>query len=173
MKIEKVLVTNFRMLQDLEVNLEDQLSLIIGRNNCGKTSFLTVLERFLGSQSTSNHFTYEDFNCDFQNELFASIQSGGADWDKQPRKGIELILYISYDAEDDLEPIHALLMDLDENNHHLVLRFRYILSAGDMERLVRDFADFHQRTAEPAGPGFRGFPPADSGARHYRHPGRF
>ena len=149
MKIEKVQVTNFRMLQDLEVNLEDQLSLIIGRNNCGKTSFLTVLERFLGSQSTSNHFTYEDFNCDFQNELFASIQSGGADWDKQPRKGIELILYISYDAEDDLEPIHALLMDLDENNHHVVLRFRYILSAGDMERLVRDFADFHQRTAEP------------------------
>ena len=58
MKIENIHVTNFRILQELKVNLEDQLSLIIGRNNAGKTSFLTVMDRFIGSQSASNHFTY-------------------------------------------------------------------------------------------------------------------
>lgn len=147
MKIEKIHVTNFRMLQELEVNLEDQLSLVIGRNNCGKTSFLTVLERFLGSQSTSNHFTYEDFNCDFQNVLFTFVQSNGADWDKQLQKGIELLIYISYDANDDLEPIHALLMDLDEENHHVILRFQYTLPEDAMDKLVLDFQAFYQRTA--------------------------
>ncbi len=152
MKIEKIHVTNFRMLQDLEVNLEDHLSLVIGRNNCGKTSFLTVLERFLGSQSAANHFTYEDFNCDFQNDLFSSVQCDGTNWDKMHHKGIELVLCICYDAEDDLEPIHALLMDLDENNRHVVLRFRYTLSTGDMEKLVQDFKDYHDRTAVPHAP---------------------
>ena len=147
MKIEKIHVTNFRMLQDLEVNLEDQLSLVIGRNNCGKTSFLTVLERFIGSQSNTNRFTFEDFNCDFQNALFTFVQNSGADWDKQPQKGIELLLYISYDANDDLEQIHTLLMDLDEENHHVILRFQYILPTDNMQKLVLDFQAFYQRTA--------------------------
>ena len=148
MKIERIQVTNFRMLQDLEVNLEDQLSLVIGRNNCGKTSFLTVMDRFIGSQSASNHFTYEDFNCKFQNELFAAVCGNGSNWGKRTNKGIELVLYISYGADDDLEPIHALLMDLDEKNDHVVLRFRYWLSTESMEKLVLDFGAFHQRTAE-------------------------
>lgn len=152
MKIEKIHVTNFRMLQDLEVNLEDQLSLVIGRNNCGKTSFLTVLERFIGSQSTTNRFTFEDFNCEFQDDLFTAVQCGGTDWAKRKTKGIELVLYISYDADDDLEPIHALLMDLDENNHHVILRFQYILPTDSMEKLVQDYQAFHQRTASPDTP---------------------
>lgn len=152
MKIEKIHVTNFRMLQDLEVNLEDQLSLVIGRNNCGKTSFLTVLERFIGSQSTTNRFTFEDFNCEFQDDLFTAVQDGGTDWAKRKTKGIELVLYISYDADDDLEPIHALLMDLDENNHHVILRFQYILPTDSMEKLVQDYQAFHQRTASPDTP---------------------
>ena len=148
MKIENIHVTNFRILQELKVNLEDQLSLIIGRNNAGKTSFLTVMDRFIGSQSASNHFTYEDFNCKFQNELFAAVCENGSNWGKRTNKGIELVLYISYGADDDLEPIHALLMDLDEKNHHVVLRFRYWLSTESMEKLVLDFGAYHQRTAE-------------------------
>jgi len=43
MKIENVQISNFRMLKDLDVDLEDVLSLVIGKNNSGKTSFLCVL----------------------------------------------------------------------------------------------------------------------------------
>lgn len=45
MKIKKAVVKNFRMLKDLEVDFQKGLSLIVGKNNSGKTSFLIILEK--------------------------------------------------------------------------------------------------------------------------------
>lgn len=47
------------MLKDFNFDLEDELSLVIGKNNCGKTSLLSALEKFIGSQSASNNFTFD------------------------------------------------------------------------------------------------------------------
>ncbi len=38
MKISKIKVKNYRLLKDFDIDLEDELSLIIGKNNCGKTN---------------------------------------------------------------------------------------------------------------------------------------
>ena len=38
MKIKKIKIENFRLLKNFELDLEDKLSLVIGKNNCGKTS---------------------------------------------------------------------------------------------------------------------------------------
>lgn len=38
MKIKKLQINNYRMLKDFNFDLEDELSLVIGKNNCGKTS---------------------------------------------------------------------------------------------------------------------------------------
>lgn len=56
MKISKMVINNFRLLKSTEIDLEKELSLIIGKNNCGKTSVLAVLAKFLGEQSTTNNF---------------------------------------------------------------------------------------------------------------------
>ena len=56
MKISKMVINNFRLLKSTEFDLEKELSLIIGKNNCGKTSVLAVLTKFLGEQSTTNNF---------------------------------------------------------------------------------------------------------------------
>ena len=50
MKITKIIINNFRLLKNTEIDLEKELSLIIGKNNCGKTSVLTALAKFLGDQ---------------------------------------------------------------------------------------------------------------------------
>lgn len=57
MKIVKLQVKNFRLLKDLTMNLEKDLSLIIGKNNCGKTSLLLVLEKFLTNSSIKGAFS--------------------------------------------------------------------------------------------------------------------
>ena len=49
MRIDRIQVSNFRSLRNLEVNLEKYLSVVVGKNNSGKTSLLLALERFLGS----------------------------------------------------------------------------------------------------------------------------
>lgn len=38
MKIKKLQINNYRMLKNLNFDLENELSLVIGKNNCGKTS---------------------------------------------------------------------------------------------------------------------------------------
>lgn len=46
MKIKEIKVENFRLLKEFQLELEDDLSLLIGKNNVGKTSLLVVLDKF-------------------------------------------------------------------------------------------------------------------------------
>ena len=49
MVIRQIQVTNFRLLKDLKIDLQPNLSLVVGKNNVGKTSLLIVLDKFLNS----------------------------------------------------------------------------------------------------------------------------
>ena len=51
MRIDKVSKTNYRVLKNIDLDLEKDLSLIIGKNNCGKISVLSILNKFIGNQS--------------------------------------------------------------------------------------------------------------------------
>lgn len=46
MKIKKIQIQNFRLLKNLELDVEDDLSLIVGKNNVGKTSVLSIMDKF-------------------------------------------------------------------------------------------------------------------------------
>ena len=43
MILKKMKVKNFRLLKNFELDFKDDLSLIVGKNNCGKTSALIIL----------------------------------------------------------------------------------------------------------------------------------
>lgn len=64
MKIFKIEVENFRLLRSFSMDLENELSLVIGKNNTGKTSILFVLEKFL-NEPDRNKFLFDDFNIEF------------------------------------------------------------------------------------------------------------
>ena len=68
MKIRQIKIRNFRLLKNFSVDLEDELSLIIGKNNTGKTSILIALEKFI-TPSGKNKITSDDFNLDFKKEI--------------------------------------------------------------------------------------------------------
>ena len=68
MILEKVCVENFRSLRNFETDFKKDLSLIVGRNNCGKTSILSIMNKFLNSNSS--YFDWNDFNLKYQNKLF-------------------------------------------------------------------------------------------------------
>lgn len=70
MKIEKIIVRNFRLLKDFSIDLEDSLSLVIGKNNVGKTSLLLILDQFLGTKGEAKrNFKFNDLNLDAQEQL--------------------------------------------------------------------------------------------------------
>ena len=49
MVLKEIVVENFRLLKNFKLEFKDELSLIIGKNNCGKTSVLIILDKMLNS----------------------------------------------------------------------------------------------------------------------------
>ncbi len=138
MKIIKIEVENFRLLKNFSMDLEEDLSLVIGKNNTGKTSILSVLDKFLNEKSK---FSYDDFNIDFKNELEALIKSGDIPEEFSP-KGIKLKIFIEYNEKDDLSNVSRVLMDLDPNNNKIVLGFEYTTSYTDFLKIKTEYAAF-------------------------------
>lgn len=68
MQIEKVRIEGFRLLQDVEVMLEKSSTVIVGRNNSGKTSFTDIFDRFTGE--TGARFRLEDFSASQRERFF-------------------------------------------------------------------------------------------------------
>jgi predicted ATP-dependent endonuclease of OLD family len=138
MKITQLTITNFRLLKDFSMDLEEELSLVIGKNNTGKTSILSVLDKFLNEKSK---FSYDDLNIDFRKEVEGLIKSEIVPEDFAP-KGIKLKIFIEYNEKDDLSNVSRVLMDLDPDNNKIVLGFEYTISYIDFLQLRADFAIF-------------------------------
>lgn len=60
MQIKKAEVENFRKLKNVTIDLDDSVTLIVGRNNSGKTSLSEVFNKFLGPNNPG--FTFDDFS---------------------------------------------------------------------------------------------------------------
>lgn len=144
MKITKVMINRFRLLKNIEIDLEQDLSLIIGKNNCGKTSVLAVFSKFFGEQGNANGFSFDDFNIDFQNTLFQCIENKD-DWKLHKVKGIELYVFIQYDDTDNLANVSSLMLDLDPENKTVVLKAEYVLDDSAFFLLKETFEKYFER----------------------------
>lgn len=56
-------IQNFRLLDHLRLKVDGDLSVIVGRNNTGKTSIMAVMQKFLGGGES---FVFDDFNNGFK-----------------------------------------------------------------------------------------------------------
>src|SRR5690554_5322343 len=59
MKITNIHVQNFRLLDDITINIEDDITLIVGKNNSGKTSLFEVINLFFNEK---NRISFHDFS---------------------------------------------------------------------------------------------------------------
>lgn len=149
MRISEIKVKNFRLLKNTSIQLEEDLSLILGKNNCGKTSLLIILDKFLNDSP----FSFDDFNSGFRDELKSYLEledSPNASDEPFPFLGISLKLFIEYDEKDDLSNIgDKVIMDLDPENKVIVLGFEYRLLEGEFFNLKNDYNAMNsQREAE-------------------------
>lgn len=142
MKITKIDIQNFRLLKNFSIDLEEELSLVIGKNNTGKTSLLTVLDKFLND---SKSFSYNDFNIDFKKDLKRIVEEGTINEENYTPKGIKLKIFIEYTETDNLANISRVLMDLDPNNNMIVLGFEYALSYENIKKLKSDYQEYKNR----------------------------
>src|SRR3546814_11921552 len=77
MRIVRAKIENFRLLRDVEVGFEERTTLIVGRNNSGKTSIAELFRRLLSGGNLA--FRLEDFSLGSHESFWQALQSYRAD----------------------------------------------------------------------------------------------
>ena len=145
MILKSLRVKNFRLLHDVELQLEERTTVIVGRNNSGKTSLTEVIRRLLGD---SPKFIIEDFS-------FASHQSF---WDayKEYAKGtddkkvrellprIEVAFTFEYDPKKPLGAVGDFVIDLDDTCTQVLVIAQYGLFSGKVADLFKEVSALPQ-----------------------------
>lgn len=138
MLVYKVAVKNFRLLANTELVLEDQTTLIVGRNNSGKTSLSEVIRRFLVDPTPK--FQIEDFSIasydGFCKALKAKNKGQKDDDIRALIPSIELQLLFRYDSQQpELGTLSDFVIDLDPDCNEALVVARYGLRDGAIEAL--------------------------------------
>lgn len=136
MRVQSATVCGFRLLDDVSVTFEEATKIIVGRNNSGKTSFVEVFYKFLGSDKIS--FSIDDFTL----SNLAALSEAGTAWKQAISEresgdaaradeleteamsklpSVTLELEFIYDEKDSLAPISKLILDLDPARHDATL----------------------------------------------------
>lgn len=116
MRIERVKVQNFRLLQNVSLGLEDGTTLIVGRNNCGKTSIAEVFRRLLSDRTPS--FRLEDFSLGSHEGFWTAFNAFHGEIARSDVAAmlpvVRVTLDISYDVDaPDLGQLSECIVDLD------------------------------------------------------------
>lgn len=144
-KLSNVRVDGFRLLESVDIAIEQGATVIVGRNNSGKTSLAEVFDKFLGEHVGA--FRLEDFSAAVRaNFLTAKTARDAAD--SQPEAVIAalprimLTLTFTYDgAEADLGPLSPFIIDLDPACTSAIAQIEYSCSLNKLAPLL-DLSDY-------------------------------
>lgn len=138
MKIINLSISNFRLLDNISIDIENDITLIVGKNNTGKTSLFEIINLFLaGNNKISFHDfsqnSYEIFeNCyqKFKDELFDETNETEKDRiEKEIIRDIPRIILqikIEYDkVQDSLINISDFISDLDDSKAEAFITFKH------------------------------------------------
>ncbi|TGL28298.1 ATP-dependent endonuclease [Leptospira koniambonensis] len=141
MKIKKARIKNFRLLKDVSLTLDNKITLIVGRNNTGKTSLAEIFRSFLNPNGSK--VRYEDFNqsclTGFEEALKAfKLDSKEGDI-RTLIPTIELELVIDYkDDENEYGVLGDFIIDLDDKLFETNILVSYQLKDGKIKEFFQE-----------------------------------
>lgn len=141
MYIHHVEIKNFRLLADVELALEEQTTVIVGRNNSGKTSLSEVMRRLLADGTAA--FQLEDFSSACYDGFCAALDARNTKAEDNVIRSlipsIELRLKLQYDpTQPQLGPLGPFVIDLDAACTEALVVVRYELKDGQLGRFFED-----------------------------------
>lgn len=138
MKIKRATIKNFRLLSDVTILFESETTVIVGRNNSGKTSLTEVFRKFF---SGPHPFVLEDFSLTCHGnfwDCYKRLESGSSpDEVVADMPQIHLILDIEYNLKDsDLGLLSEFIIDLDPTATTARLELKYAVVRERLRDLV-------------------------------------
>ena len=129
---------NFRLLKDITLDLEKdkkkELSLLIGRNNSGKTSFIMLFDKFFRNDTVK--FNYNDFPLSLRDRILAINESTDIN-----ELSVKMILEIQYTKEDSLENISEFILDLDPTKNSVKILFECSINKKNLLKELEPIQD--------------------------------
>lgn len=114
MYIDKMTIKNFRLLKNTTLDFKDNICMMIGRNNSGKTSFLILFEKFYKGIS----FDYNDFSMSLREDINSINENTDVS-----QLAIQLSLKIVYEPNDNLCNLSEFILDLDPQYNNVNILF--------------------------------------------------
>lgn len=144
MKIKTLKIKNFRLLKDVSLSLEDNTTVIVGRNNSGKTSLTEIFRRLTTDKIPS--FSLHDFSipaiASFTNALNKKLSSFDDADIRKELPIIEIKITIEYPKEaDDLGVLGDFIIDLDPDTNTVAIIIQYLLKDGKINALFEGIED--------------------------------
>jgi predicted ATP-dependent endonuclease of OLD family len=141
MYISKIAINNFRLLESVELGLEEQTTVIVGRNNSGKTSLTELFRRL--QEDVSPRFRLEDFSLGVLAQFWTAfeLQNNGAKEElvRDTLPSIKTELTIEYgDSGTDLGPLSDFIIDLNPECTKTKVNILYALEDGKIQALFDD-----------------------------------
>lgn len=173
MRIEKIAIKNYRRFEDFTVEFgEDNLIVLAGANNTGKTSFVLLLKSLFNNSRSITHLDISmDIKNQYTNELLSYLSK------KNPSESSELInnlmiymnkkdsyieeefisnknvnypitvqLTVGYEEDEPIGNFANYLMDLDEDNQHFYFEFSVEVNYSTLRAHLDELKDelFHK-----------------------------
>ncbi len=164
MHLVKVKIINYRQLQNVELDLQDSLTVLAGPNNSGKTTLISVLKGMFYDKKL--RFNYSDIPTNlstawldkilpvFQTimtkhdketgirEIVKQISSNEAFAANYVMESFQAQIQVDYDpVSDDIQCFADYLMDLDENKHSFYFLYTYEPSISSFEKVLNEHYD--------------------------------
>ncbi|MBL1270852.1 MAG: AAA family ATPase [Oceanospirillales bacterium] len=130
MYIDKIQIENFRLLKKCTLDLRDKTTLIVGKNNTGKTSFAILLEKFL---DRPDNFSFGDFPIDLRDQLFSIDANTNID-----ELSIRLVIRVAYSEDDDISVLSEFMLDLDASRKYTNVLLECQI---DQQKIIQDQPD--------------------------------
>ncbi len=142
MYLKKIKIKNFRLLQDVELLLEKRTTLIIGRNNSGKTSIIEIFRSL--STNESLKFKLVDFSLPIHTCFWESFklkhEKKEDDEIREKIPCIEIRLTIEYEKDDtNLGPLSDFIIDLNPECTEALIVIRFQLKDGEIKKFFNGF----------------------------------
>lgn len=141
MRISKLSIQNFRLLANVNLQLEERTTVIVGRNNSGKTSLTELFRRLLSEKTPT--FRLEDFSLSAHDSFWQAYllkRSGSAvEKIRETLPSINVTLTISYaDTVSGLGLLTDFIVDLNAQCTDALAVLSYELKDGEIEAFFED-----------------------------------
>ena len=126
MYLSKITIKNYRLLLDAELDIDEKITLLVGRNNTAKTSCLECIEKVISGKS----FNYNDYPLSKRKQLqdlttrFMGKEISYKEFSKSiPKIVVEFTIDYSADGpEDNLGALSPFIIDVDEETTTAIIR---------------------------------------------------